>query len=185
VPMRKWWLASVALLLIACLALSSAGPVWAHAELIESEPSGGDVLAEAPERVRLVFDEPVRFEEGEGAEPSPLDPIKVYSEEGTRVDKTDTRASPDDPEVLLVDLKKLSDGVYGVDWGVTSKDGHAIDGALGFTVDGADAKREGPVEPAAKNEPIGLGVVEIVALLGVLVLLVIALRWLVSRFSSR
>jgi copper transport protein len=184
VPMRKW-LASGALLLIACLALSSAGPVWAHAKLIESEPSGGDVLAEAPEQVRLVFDEPVRFEEGEGAEPSPLDPIKVYSEEGTRVDKTDTRASPDDPEVLLVDLKKLSDGVYGVDWGVTSKDGHVIDGALGFTVDSADAKREGPVEPAVKNGPVGLGVVEIVALLVVLVLVVLAVRWLVSRFSSR
>ena len=101
------------------------------------------------------------------------------------MDKTGTRASPDDPEVLSVDLKKLSDGVYGVDWGVTSKDGHVIDGALGFTVDGADAKREGPVEPAAKNAPIGLGVVEIAALFGVLVLVVLALRWLVSRFSSR
>ena len=112
--MRKWS-ASVALLLLnACLALVAAGPVWAHAKLIESEPSGGDVLAEAPEQVRLIFDESVRFEEGGGAEPSPLDPIKVYSEEGARVDKTDTRVSPDDdPKVLLVDLKKLSDGVYG------------------------------------------------------------------------
>jgi methionine-rich copper-binding protein CopC len=150
VPMRNWS-ASAALLLIACLVLSSAGPVWAHAELVESEPSGGDVLAEAPEQVRLRFDEPVRFEESGGSEPSPLDPIKVYSEEGTRVDKSDTRASPADPEVLIVDLKKLSDGVYGVDWGVTSEDGHVIDGALGFTVDSASAEKEGAGGPEAED----------------------------------
>lgn len=149
-PMRKR-LASFALFLTACLALSSAGPVWAHAKLIGSEPSGGDILAEAPEQVRLRFDEPVRFEDEEGSEPSPLDPIKVYSEEGTRVDETDTRASSADPKVLLVDLKKLSDGIYGVDWGVTSKDGHVIDGALGFTVDSASAEKEGAGGPEAED----------------------------------
>ena len=149
--LRERW-ASIALLLLACLALATAGPAWAHAKLIDSEPSGGDVLAEAPERVRLIFDEPVRFEEGGGAKPSPLDPIKVYSEEGTRVDRNDTRASSEDPKVLLVDLEKLSDGVYGVDWGVTSKDGHVIDGTLGFTVEGAGAQREGAVGPEAEDE---------------------------------
>ncbi len=145
------WSASVALFLATCLALAAAEPAGAHAELVESEPSGGDVLAEAPEQVRLRFDEPVRFEEGGGSEPSPLDPIKVYSEEGTRVDETDTRASPADPKVLLVDLKKLSDGVYGVDWSVTSKDGHVIDGALGFTVDSASAEKEGAGGPEAED----------------------------------
>jgi methionine-rich copper-binding protein CopC len=149
--MRERW-TSVALLLIACLTLAAAGPAWAHAKLIDSEPAGGDVLAKAPERVRLIFDEPVRFEEGAGAEPSPLDPIKVYSEEGARVDKNATRASPDDPKVLLVDLEKLPDGVYGVDWGVTSKDGHVIDGTLGFTVEVAGAQREGAVGPEAEDE---------------------------------
>jgi methionine-rich copper-binding protein CopC len=94
--MRERW-ASVALLLFACLALAAAGPAWAHAKLIDSEPSGGDVLAKAPEQLRLRFDEPGRFEEGGGGEPSPLDPIKVYSEEGVRVDKNDTRASADTP----------------------------------------------------------------------------------------
>jgi methionine-rich copper-binding protein CopC len=120
--MRERW-ASVALLLIACLTLAAAGSAWAHAKLIDSAPSGGDVLTKAPEQLRLRFDEPVRFEEGGGAEASPLDPIKVYSEEGVRVDKNDTRASADNPKVLLVSLKKLSDGVYGVDWDVTSRDG--------------------------------------------------------------
>ena len=149
--MRKWS-ASFLLVLLASLGLASAGPVWAHAKLTESEPSGGDVLAEAPEQVRLRFDEPVRFEEGEGTEASPLDPIKVYSEEGTRVDQSDTRASAADPKVLLVDLKKLSDGVYGVDWGVTSGDGHVIDGALGFTLDSSGPERKNAVGPEAGDE---------------------------------
>ena len=68
--MRERW-ASVALLLIACLTLAAAGPAWAHAKLIDSEPSGGDVLAQAPEHLRLRFDEPVRFEEGGGPSQAP------------------------------------------------------------------------------------------------------------------
>jgi hypothetical protein len=54
--------------------------------------------------------------------------------------------------VLLVSLKKLSDGVYGVDWDVTSRDGHIIDGSLGFTVEGVGAQREGAVGPETKDE---------------------------------
>ena len=44
------WSAAVALLLATCLALAAVGPAGAHAELVESEPSGEDVLAEAPEQ---------------------------------------------------------------------------------------------------------------------------------------
>src|SRR3712207_6736287 len=85
--MRKRSSASVALLFAACFSLAAAAPAWAHAKLVESQPAGGSVLEEAPEQVRLHFDEPVRFEESPEPEPSPLDPIQVYSEEGTRVDK--------------------------------------------------------------------------------------------------
>jgi methionine-rich copper-binding protein CopC len=108
---------SVVLLLLTCLSFAMAGPAWAHAKLVDSNPAGGDVLAKPPEQVRLRFDEPVRFEDTGGAELDPLDPIQVYDEQNTRVDKGDTRASSDDPKVLVVDLKKkLPDGVYGVDW---------------------------------------------------------------------
>src|SRR5215218_5941510 len=156
---------AVALLLVTCLSLAMARPAWAHAKLVESEPAGGDVLAEAPEQVRLQFDEPVQFEETEGAELDPLDPIKVYSEEGTRVDKGNTQMSRNDPKVLLVDLKKLADGVYGVDWDVTSRDGHAIDGTFGFTVDSSRAPTEGAADPEAGNdEGSSLGTILVVSL---------------------
>ena len=144
---------SVALLLIGSLTLATAGPVLAHAKLVESDPAGGDVLAKPPQQVSLRFDEPVQFEETGGAALDPLDPIKVYNENGTRVDEGNTRASPDDPRVLLVDIKKkLSDGVYGVDWEVTSKDGHVIDGALGFTVERSSKRSEGATDSKAKHD---------------------------------
>jgi hypothetical protein len=81
-----------------------------------------------------------------------LDAIQVYDEQNTRVDKGDTRASSDDPRVLVVDLKKkLPDGVYGVDWEVTSKDGHVVDGALGFTVESSRATSERGADSEAKH----------------------------------
>jgi len=157
--------ASVGLLLVTCLSIAMAGPVWAHAKLVESDPAGGDVLAEAPEQVRLRFDEPVQFEDPAGSELDLLDPIKVYNEENARVDKGNTRVSPDDPKVLLVDLKKLSDGVYGVDWDVSSKDGHVIDGTFGFTVDSSRAPTEGAADPKAGNdEGSSLGTILVVSL---------------------
>jgi len=143
---------SVVLILLTCLSFAMAGPAWAHAKLVDSNPAGGDVLAKPPEQVRLRFDEPVRFEDTGGAELDPLDPIQVYDEQNTRVDKGNTRASSDDPKVLVVDLKKkLPDGVYGVDWEVTSKDGHVVDGALGFTVDSSRATSERGADSEAKH----------------------------------
>jgi hypothetical protein len=58
-------------------------------------------------------------------------PAKVCSDEDTRLNRNDARAASDDLKVLSVDLEKLPDGVYGVDWDVTSEDGHVIDGTLG------------------------------------------------------
>jgi methionine-rich copper-binding protein CopC len=136
--MRKRSTGPVALLLASCLSLgAAAAPTLAHAKLVESQPAGGSVLEEAPEQLRLRFDEPVRIEESPEPEPSPLDPLQVYSEEGSRVDRNDTRVDARSPNVLVVGLKELPDGVYGVDWNVTSSDGHVLDGTFGFTVERA------------------------------------------------
>jgi methionine-rich copper-binding protein CopC len=157
-PVTKWSI-SLGLFLVASLTLTAANPLWAHAKLVESIPAGGDVLAKPPEQVSLRFDEPVHFEETEGAGVDLLDPIKVYNEEGERVDEGNTRASSDDPKVLLVDLKKLPDGVYGVDWDVTSKDGHVIDGSLGFTVERSHMSSESAADTKAKRDEGALGTI--------------------------
>jgi methionine-rich copper-binding protein CopC len=156
----------VALALLACLTFATAAPVWAHAELVESHPSGGDVLAKAPDQVRLRFDEPVKAE---------LEPIMVYSEESERVDQGNARVSTDDPKVVSVDLKKLPDGVYGVDWTVTSEDGHVVDGALGFTVDSSRPTSESAADPEGEtDEGSSLGTT-LVASLAVLVICAVGL----------
>ena len=154
----------VALALLVCLTFATAAPVWAHAKLVESHPSGGDVLAKAPEQVRLRFDEPVKAE---------LDPIMVYSEESERVDRGNARMSPDDPQVVSVELKKLPDGVYGVDWTVTSEDGHVVDGALGFTVDSSRPTRAADPEGVA-DEGSSLGTT-LTASLAILVICAVGL----------
>jgi copper transport protein len=143
---------SVALLLLTCLSFALASPAWARARLVDSDPAGGDVLPNPPEEVRLRFDEAVRFEDTGRAELGPLDAIQVFDEQNARVDKGNTRASSDDPKVLLVDLKKkLPDGGYRVEWEVTSKDGHVVDGALSFTVDRSRATIERGADSEAKH----------------------------------
>jgi methionine-rich copper-binding protein CopC len=174
-PVRERSSALVALLLATCFSLAAAAPAWAHAKLVESEPAGGSVLGEAPEQVRLHFDEPVRFEESSESEPSPLDPIQVYSEEGTRVDRNNTRVDAEHPKVLVVDLKELPDGVYGVDWTVTSEDGHVVDGALGFTVDSSRPTGESAADPQAKDDEGSSLDTTLVASLAVLTVCVVGL----------
>ena len=49
-------------------------------------------------------------------------------------------------------LKKVSGGVYGVDWDVTSRDGHVIDGALGFTVERSRATTERTADSEASDD---------------------------------
>jgi methionine-rich copper-binding protein CopC len=156
----------VTLALFVCLTFTTVAPVWAHAKLVESHPSGGDVLAKAPEQVWLRFDEPVKAE---------LDPIMVYSEESERVDQGNARVSTDDPEVVSVDLKKLPDGVFGVDWTVTSEDGHVVDGALGFTVDSSRPTRESAVDPEGETDEGSTLGTTLAAFLAILVICAVGL----------
>jgi hypothetical protein len=74
-----------------------------------------------------------------------------------------------------VDLKKLPDGVYGVDWTVTSEDGHVVDGALGFTVDSSRPTSESAADPEGEtDEGSSLGTT-LVASLAVLVICAVGL----------
>ncbi len=105
-------------------------PAHAHAVLLRADPSDGAVLALPPNAVRLVFNEPV----------DPIGPgLRVFAADGTRIDlgRVPTRADvdSDDRSVLAVALPSdMLDGGYVATWRVRSIDGHAIAGALRFTV---------------------------------------------------
>jgi copper transport protein len=119
------------------LALLFAALPWhgayAHAVLLESSPAPDAVLQEAPERVVLRFNEPVR-----PAVIRLLQAAEVASIELEGVEVTDIELSVPLPS-------GLADGSYVLSYRVTSADGHAVVGSLVFAI-GA---------PAA-SAPVGL-----------------------------
>jgi hypothetical protein len=115
------WLSAVWLLL-------SCVPALAHARLLQEEPDEGATLTESPDQVELRFSEPVDAE---------FSPLEVRDSDGNRVDKDDARIDSDDARVVLASLEELSEGIYEVQWRVTSIDGHVVEGRYEFAVTGA------------------------------------------------
>jgi methionine-rich copper-binding protein CopC len=120
------------------------GPALVHAKLTKSYPAERDTLAEPPEQVQLRFNKPVEAE---------FDPVKVYGQEGDRVDEEDARVSADDRKLLVRDLGELAEGSYTVQWRVASVDGHPIDGSYEFDVDASAAGigAESPIAPIERS----------------------------------
>lgn len=153
----------------------SCAPALAHSRLEESYPADGGTLSESPEQVQLLFNEPIEAE---------FDPLKVYDQEGARVDEENARVSPNNRKLLVVDLEDLSEGSYTVDWRVTSADGHPVNGTRKFSVNTSAAGGAGepiePIERSAQQEATGGGYAHIIhaAALGLaaVVILVMALR---------
>ncbi len=164
---------SVVWLLLLC------GPALAHAELIKAYPADGDTLVEPPEQVRLRFTEPIE---------AAFDPVKVYDQQGNRVDEDDARVDPNDAKVLVTGLEGLSEGSYTVEWRVTSIDGHIVDNTYQFAVAASAGQspvtthtdHEGSEEPTpaphedvegGASHTIHLAVLGIAALVGLVVAL--------------
>jgi len=133
--------ALVALLLGATGLLATllpATPALAHTALVRTEPSDGAQLARPPSEVRLTFTGPV----------SAIGPgVRVLRTDGRRVDvaPVDGAAAPSSPAAhdLAVGLPAdLPAGGYVVTWRVRSADGHAVTGALRFTVGDATPVRD-------------------------------------------
>jgi copper transport protein len=124
------------------LALLSAALPWhgayAHAVLLESSPAPDAVLQEAPERVVLRFNEPVR-----PAVIRLLQAAEVASIELEGGEVTDTELSVPLPS-------GLADGSYVLSYRVTSTDGHAVVGSFVFAI-GAPGTSP-PFEAAAESD---------------------------------
>jgi len=117
-------LAAVALLASALLAGPAAD---AHAVLVRSSPPHRAVLARAPERVELWFNERL--------EPA-YSTASVWNEAGGQVDARDVAVATDDPRRLSVSLTTRAVGLYTVKYRVLSVDGHVVDSRITFTVKG-------------------------------------------------
>lgn len=98
----------------------------AHASLLSTSPSSGEVLDTGPDQVLLIFDEgvdtslgEVRLLDGTGKDVGGVGEPRHPNGDGARV----AAAMPD-----------LADGSYIVSWKVVSADGHPIAGAFTFQV---------------------------------------------------
>src|SRR5919199_5298306 len=99
--------------------------VYAHAQLLHTEPADGAVLDKAPERVRLFFSEPIERD---------FFALEVYNQNRVRVDRHDARIAPDNMTVLEVSLPRLAAGTYSGAWRALSIDGHVVHGTFSFSV---------------------------------------------------
>jgi copper transport protein len=129
-------LAALALLVAPALPGAVGGRVLAHAQLVASSPGAGEVVAKAPQELRLVFSEPLEAE---------LTSVDLHDEDGTLVLDRAGAPDPEDPFALVAALPALPDGTYTVTWRTLSAaDGHTVQGSFAFgvgdvTLDPADA----------------------------------------------
>jgi methionine-rich copper-binding protein CopC len=123
---------------IAALLLVAA-PVFAHAELVSSDPADGAKLATPPTAITLMFSE------GVNASRSSFDLISNGTTIGTG--KAD---APGDTTMVLRDLT-LDPGDYTIRWTSVATDGDLLRGTLTFTVLAAGP---GSPSPTATVGPI-------------------------------
>jgi copper transport protein len=116
------WTRTLAAAAALLAAAAAAPPAWAHARLVSSTPGNGAVLASAPPRVTIRFDDTVRV----------LGGTTVVANDGKR---PVTAGKPSaSGRVVTIPLRKLRDGDYTVRWRVLSDDGHTVDGVFAFAV---------------------------------------------------
>ena len=136
--MRRGWV--IGLMLVG-LALLSATPLLAHANLERSDPPVGSILMTAPDIIQLSFTEPL--------EPR-FSGITLLDAGGQLLDLPPSVVSVADPTQMSLLPGDLPDGLYTVSWRVlSSADGHATQGAFTFTIGVAP---EGASSVAAASE---------------------------------
>ncbi|QZY28548.1 copper resistance protein CopC [Nocardioides coralli] len=131
---------TAAVLAAVALLLATAAPGHAHAQLLESDPTDGTLLEEAPREVTLTFNEPVRLTAQE---------ITVYDAAGQPIPSQATASGPE----VTVTLPEPDDlrGTYVVGWFVLSADGHPISGALTFSVGERSSSVTDPPPPPTSS----------------------------------
>ena len=111
-------------LALAAVLGGAATSVSAHARLEASEPKASSVLAQAPQRIRLQFNEAI--------EPA-FSKVALMNVQGTEIA---VKAIPDNDnhKALAVTLPALRAGDYRVHWTAMGHDGHKTKGEFSFTV---------------------------------------------------
>ena len=139
-----WVVAVVVAVLVAVAPTASA-----HATVVSTSPSDGQVVAAAPSVVSVRFDEPVQMQFGA---------LRVFSPSGARVDEGTPSHPPGHSDTVEVAVgSNLGRGTYTVAWHVISADSHPVSGAFTFSV-GASSSTSVPQDTlnAAGSKAVGV-----------------------------
>lgn len=114
-------------------AIASAAPLAAsarafHLALQKSEPADKAALAQAPADLKLWFTESVEV---------PLTKVTLTRGKDTLSLATLTQAKEPKSPIVARITGSISPGAYKVDWRAVGKDGHAVKGTFGFTLQAA------------------------------------------------
>ena len=128
------------------LVLLAAYPTgaWGHAAFLDSNPAPGTRLPSGPAQVTLDFSEPLN----ESLSTASLIDVTTGATVATQ------RSISGQRELVLQPQARLQKGAYRVDWHtVSTLDGHALEGSLGFGVQVTPGFGEGSVEqsPLARD----------------------------------
>lgn len=123
---RRVLLIAAAATAAAAVSLPSVTPARAHAQLVSSTPGAGEVVAEAPAELRLVFSEPVE---------AGFSSLDVLDQEGGLLAQGVGAPDPADPFSLVAPFPATESGTYTVNWrALSAADGHVTSGFLMFGV---------------------------------------------------
>ncbi|MBI1256150.1 MAG: hypothetical protein GC204_01645 [Chloroflexi bacterium] len=119
--MRRWLIPLLFLSL-----LIGVSPIWAHANLLRSDPTPNTALDSAPQTISLWFSEAV--------EPD-FSRITLLDSKGNAVNTPSSLVDPNDAKHMTLAPGALADGVYTVSWrAISAADGHATSGSFAFAV---------------------------------------------------
>jgi copper transport protein len=137
--------ALAAALLVGIWLSLAATAAFAHASLESSDPSNGELLERAPDRISLTFTEPPDLS---------LTTIGVLDDTGAPVPTGPPELAPGSDHEVRVRLDPVPDGVYTVTWRtVSATDGHVTSNAFSFGV-GVSPEAVHPLAGGAgKTEP--------------------------------
>lgn len=105
-----------------CALILASPLLWAHAHIAATEPEAGAILEQAPERLELRFDSPIRITQ-----------FEVTGPEGT-VELSEDPLGPLAETHGAVPADTLAPGDYEVVWRGIAEDGHTMSGGYRFAI---------------------------------------------------
>lgn len=103
--------------------LSSASIAWAHADMNQSAPQDGEVVAQGLSEITLTFSEPLRITVVTVAKNGSKEAVGLKS-----------KLPPSFVKKATLPVDPLAEGAYEVNWRGVSNDGHIMNGYFSFSV---------------------------------------------------